>query len=180
MKKLFLLRHAQTLPAAFGGQKDSERKLTPKGQADAMALGASMIKRHLVPDLMLCSTAERTQETLRIVKHAFPRETTTHFLPLLYDASREDLLHLIQNTTNTTENLMIVGHNPTMHEFCALLAQNAPESIKNKIMLGYPPGTLTVVDFPTCTAWAKITPELAQVTLYLTPQDYNAPKHPAR
>ena len=62
MKTIYLLRHAQALSAGSGGG-DFERKLSPKGLEDALALGHTLKKQDHVPSLILCSAAHRTKST---------------------------------------------------------------------------------------------------------------------
>jgi phosphohistidine phosphatase len=66
MLTLSLLRHAKsswknpTLP-------DHDRPLNSRGKAQAPMVGKAMAKRGLNPDLVLCSTARRTRDTLDLV-----------------------------------------------------------------------------------------------------------------
>ncbi len=179
MKTLYLLRHAQAMPLDLGNTRDHERPLTPKGQMDANALGREMMKRALLPDLVLCSSARRTQETCRIMKQHFPREISTHFLPTLYETSKSGLFHIIQGTRDTADTLLVIGHNPALHELCAAFSTHAPETIVHRLMQGYPPATLSVITFPQ-TEWEQIELDSGKISLYLTPQDYNAPQTPTR
>ena len=176
MKRLLFLRHAQTLPAE--GASDVDRKLTPNGQADARALGATMKDKNYQPDTVLCSPALRTKETLELVMESLegrPVET----VPAIYSGTRGDLFHLVQNINDKTDTVLIVGHNPTIHEFIATLAREGSPTLMNRLASGYVPGTLGVLECP-CASWKNIQPGENPLVDLMAPIDYNAPATPAR
>jgi len=59
--RLILLRHAKS--AWPDGVADKERPLAPRGLEAASLMGEYMAREELLPDLVLVSTARRTQET---------------------------------------------------------------------------------------------------------------------
>ena len=67
MKRLLLLRHAKSSwhdPALT----DFERPLNRRGRAAARAIGDYLVRNDLLPDLVLCSAAQRTRETLAFIQ----------------------------------------------------------------------------------------------------------------
>ena len=72
MRRLLLLRHSKT-ERPEPGERDRDRKLMPRGRADAPVIGAYMARHRLVPDLVLVSPAQRTMETWALVGAAFSR-----------------------------------------------------------------------------------------------------------
>ena len=66
MLTLSLLRHAKSSwknPAL----PDRERPLNARGMGDAPAMGRTMSERGIDPELVLCSSAQRTVDTLALV-----------------------------------------------------------------------------------------------------------------
>ena len=66
MLTLSLLRHAKSSwkePAL----PDHDRPLNTRGKAEAPVMGKEIAKHGLEPDLVLCSTARRTRDTLKLV-----------------------------------------------------------------------------------------------------------------
>ena len=72
MRRLLLLRHSKT-ERPEPGERDRDRKLMPRGRADAPLIGAYMARHRLIPDLVLVSPAQRTVETWALVGAAFSK-----------------------------------------------------------------------------------------------------------
>lgn len=123
MKDLVLLRHAKALPAA-AGQDDRDRPLGARGREDAAAMAGWLLGAGWRPDLVLCSPATRTRETLAIVAATLPCPRRTEEPPL-YLASRGDLRARIRAIDPACAAAMIVGHNPGLEELVAALAAGA-------------------------------------------------------
>ena len=89
---------------------------------DAAELGAWLAgQRPLLPDLAFVSTAVRARATWDIIQQQMsdevPQELASH-LPELYGAQPTQLLALIRSAAaRNSKRLMIVGHNPGLHEF---------------------------------------------------------------
>ena len=60
--RLILIRHAKS-SWANPGQGDHARPLNPRGRRAATAIGGWLADKGYVPDLILCSDAQRTRET---------------------------------------------------------------------------------------------------------------------
>ncbi len=101
------------------------------------------------PTTALVSAAARTRETFDrgFDGTAFvgPRE----FSDLIYngrrDVSAEDLLIDLAAIDPVTMSLLVVAHNPTVHELMLSLAQNVPASLERK---AYPLGGAFVLALP--------------------------------
>lgn len=176
MKKLFLIRHTQALHAE--NVTDKERKLSPDGEAESKALGRAMKVRHYQPDFILCSPATRTISTLDGLMETI-EPARADYPTKLYNASRGDLLHFIQNIDDKVNNLMIVGHNPGIYELATALVLEDPETPLNRLTADYKPGTLSVFEC-NIESWATIQPATNKLIDLLEPLDYNAPSTPAR
>src|SRR6056297_3405337 len=119
MKRLYILRHAKAMPAE--GESDAERRLAPKGEQDAQSLGKIMSGKSYAPDLIYCSPARRTKETMEGLCQTLG-EIKTKLEPKIYSASQGDLFTLIQNAEPSCETLILIGHNPAIHQLAATLA----------------------------------------------------------
>ncbi len=152
MKKLFVLRHALTAPASESG--DRERKLTPQGLDDALQLGLAMKDNHYIPDFILCSPVTRTRQTLAQVLETLGK-IPTEFEKTIYEDGYSEILKLARGTDDSCSALLIVGHNPSIHQFAANMAGKSP--LTGKLAAGYAPGTLSVLDIPRA-SWADLQP----------------------
>jgi phosphohistidine phosphatase len=154
MRRLMLLRHAKTEHDAPSGQ-DQDRRLDDRGRLDAAAVG-SWIGRHLpVPELVLVSTAVRAQQTWEIVGQAMQDATRAgtpppqvESLDELYGAEPTQLLQLIRMAEATDpRQLMVVGHNPGMHELALALTGSGDAAAKKALEDNLPTTGLAILDF---------------------------------
>jgi phosphohistidine phosphatase len=123
MQRLILLRHGKAdSVSALGG--DLERGLTDRGRRDAALMGRVLAEAGFVPDLVLVSSARRTRETWEELAPAFPK-ANVEFSRGLYLASRDHLAHAVDATGDEAGCLMIVGHNPGLHELAIACAGDA-------------------------------------------------------
>jgi len=115
MKKLILIRHAKS--SWEYNVKDHERPLNARGLKDASAV-SNVLKGLFYPDLVLISSATRTQETATIftsnLKISKKIIQSNHDL---YDFSGSDLVKVIKNCNNSIKELMIFGHNHAITAF---------------------------------------------------------------
>ncbi len=153
MKRLFILRHAETAPASEGG--DRERKLTPQGLEDARMLGERMKAENYIPDFILCSPVTRTRQTLDAVLASIGK-IQTEFEKTIYEGGYGEILSLVQGVDDSCMTLLLIGHNPAIHQFAASLAPEEGEFI-SRLAFGYAPATLTVLDVPRA-SWADLQP----------------------
>ncbi|MFK7840009.1 MAG: histidine phosphatase family protein [Bdellovibrionales bacterium] len=177
MKQLLILRHAQALGTEIGGS-DKTRKLSPNGHADAKALGKCMVKDELRPDLVLCSSAVRTRETLADVLNSYD-DLETHFIDQLYNSDFLTLKQNIHEISDDVQSLMIVAHNPGIHELAARLAMDDGSSRVERLLLAYMPATLTVL---TCKIerWSDLVDYSNVVSALYETSEYNASDRPTR
>jgi len=111
-KIIFVLRHAQSA-GKQSGQRDYDRLLTPQGEAEARDCGKKFFERNNFPDLILCSSAARTRQTLSLFNESqFIPEEKIMFREDLFDALMVHLLDTISELPNDINKVLIVGHNP--------------------------------------------------------------------
>jgi phosphohistidine phosphatase len=118
-RRLLLLRHAKSSwddPTL----DDHERPLAPRGLKATKRLSRWIEAYGVAPDLVLCSTATRAQETLARVAASLG-SPPVHVEDRLYHASVEGLLARIGLVGNEIETLLVVGHNPGLEELCSVL-----------------------------------------------------------
>jgi len=178
MKTLYLLRHAKAEGGGSGG--DKLRKLSEQGLADAAALGAIMRRKEYVPEYILCSPATRTKQTLEGVCKGGLSCPPADEPEALYNAATGVIFSLIQQVDDSHDSLLVVAHNPGIHDVAArLAAEESPPSHLSRLFSGYKPGTLTVLECD-IEKWPEINLASNMVKDILEPLDYNAPATPAR
>src|SRR5262249_60435925 len=146
MRRLMLLRHAKT-QRAEPGQRARDGKLRNRGRPDAPTLGAYMIHHDLIPDLVLVSPAARAQETWDLVADAFDRPPRLQSDDRIYNASPQKLLLLVAEPRKANK-LLIVGHNPSLHEFALQLIASGPGDTREQLYPKLPSSGLRGMDLP--------------------------------
>jgi len=167
MRRLMLLRHAKTERAASSG-RDYDRKLMKRGRADAPAVGAYMAHHGLAPDLALVSPAVRAQETWALVAAAFGKTPRMATDDRLYPGSPEKLLDVIAEPRKARK-LLVVGHNPSLHEFALQLIASGDVGAREQLRDKLPTSGLVVLDLP-IDEWPLAHPQAARLERFVTPR----------
>jgi phosphohistidine phosphatase len=137
------------------GTKDIERILTSHGIDQAKRVGNYLIQTGADIDLAFCSIAKRTQMSLLTVQVVGTSIHKTEYIQKLYNASAGDILHFIQKSD--AENIMVVAHNPGIHELARTLVGDGDKEKIEKLNIFYSPGTLSVINCPV-KKWKDIQP----------------------
>lgn len=171
MHQLFLLRHAKAETQSVGGS-DHERRLTEGGRQAAAAIGQAMRRAGLAPDVVLVSSAARTQQTFEMLESTgvWDEWPNTDALPALYMAGATQMRDLLRELPETVRSAMIIGHNPGLQELAVTLAGTLPDRPDlQRLASGYP--TASLAEFMVATPWRKLGPGSAALQRFLQPQD---------
>ncbi len=140
MKKLLLIRHAQTEDLAKG--KDINRSLTARGSLDCELMSERLIKQNFFPDCIILSPAMRTQQTsTKLLNHLGLNSINKVVCNGLYQASASFILDEISLVNSKVNSLVIIGHNPGISELLNFMG--------NKILLGLPTCGMALLNFET-------------------------------
>lgn len=152
IRRLILTRHAKSAwddPAL----DDHDRPLNDRGRRSARLLGDWLASRGYDPEEVLCSTARRTEETWeRIASAVFETRPVLRMEPALYQADPGRMLEVLRSATMNT--VMMIGHNPSIAHFAAMLPARAP---LDPDFRRYPTAATLVVDF-SADSWAEVQP----------------------
>ena len=129
MKRLIVVRHAKS-DWSLPDQDDWDRPLNPRGQRDAPEMARRLRKRRVRPDLILTSPAVRALTPATILARELKVESSL-LRPeeRLYLAGPQDLLAVIRELGGSSQQLMVVAHNPGITEFANRLS--AGDTIDN-------------------------------------------------
>jgi phosphohistidine phosphatase len=144
LKTVYLLRHAKS-SSSDGSQADPARALSARGRHAADRIGELLAARDELPDLVLCSSSRRTQETLDRVQRQLGAELPVEIESGLYLASCETLLGRIRELPDDVERVMLVGHNPGIGELAERLAREGPRELRESLGEKFPTGALAIV-----------------------------------
>ncbi len=162
MKRVSLLRHAKTEKALLT-QDDSARVLTAKGREDASDLGKLLRKRGFSPDLVLCSPAARTRETLQYLGSTCPLTAKVEYAPVIYLAGPEQVIELWRELPDSVQHVLIIGHNPGLPQ-CAFLAAEDKSGAAQEVLQDFAPCSMADIIFDT-TSWVACTRDSARVEI---------------
>ena len=170
MKSLYLLRHAKSAwnePALT----DHDRPLAPRGLAAAAMMGYHLRDRALPkPDLVLCSTARRAVDTLGICLGAWGIPLRTKKLKSLYLCGADGLLRRIQATPDSANTVMLVAHNPDMHDMAMHLANSGSASKLDALREKFPTGCFARFSFGV-ESWKDVSADSGALLTFLQPRD---------
>lgn len=141
-RRLILTRHAKS-DWDDPMMDDHARPLNARGRRAALELGEWLHSRGYEPDEVLCSTATRTRETwARIAATPLEVTPTVNFVDALYQAGPDVMLKVLQKSVG--DFVMIVGHNPGIAGFAAMLPAQVPADPDFR---RYPTAATLVLDF---------------------------------
>lgn len=135
MKYLSLLRHGKAeRPEGYAG--DRARPLTSRGQKDAGLVADLLARADPVPDWVISSPAQRTQETAERVAAALGLKHAIIWEERVYDAAAETLLQILSEVPPEIEHAVLVGHNPGLQELVSGLCAGAPDRLNVSMATG--------------------------------------------
>jgi len=172
MRRLMLLRHAKTENDAPSG-RDRDRELDKRGRGDAAEIGAWIGRHPPFPDSVLVSPAVRARQTWDIaweaMKDLVPKPRV-ELVPDLYGADPSQFLQIIREASAADpRRLMLVGHNPGMHELALALAGSGGAAGRRALADNLPTSGLAVFDFAV-DDWGDVAFRRGQLMLFVTPK----------
>jgi len=173
VKTIYLLRHAKS-DWAEGGLKDHERPLSERGKAAAPRMAAYMKSKKYRPDLVLCSTARRTVETLDAVKEVLGDAIPVRFEDGIYLAEPHKLLERLRWLDDEVKAPMIIGHNPGIAQLAAQLARTPAdadeEKVHRRMREKFSTGALAVIKAP-IKVWRELKDGDGRLADFMRPKD---------
>ena len=145
MKTLYLLRHAKS---SWNDPMldDYDRPLNPRGMRSAPLMGDYMRAKGYRPDVVLCSSARRTLETLSLIKPSIGLDLPTLVEDGLYLASADTIIGRVQEIEPRYESALVVGHNPGLEDAVLLLCR-PDQPAGTEIPRAMPTAGLAVIAF---------------------------------
>jgi len=168
MRRLILFRHAKA-ERAQPGERDRDRRLSERGRADAPKIGAYLVHHALTPDLVVVSAAARTRETWQLAASAFADAPPAVYEERIYEASPQAILAVIRATGAPVGTLLLIGHNPGLHELATLLVATGDVEARQRLREGLPTSGLAVIDF-TVESWSRLHAHSGRLHRFVSPR----------
>lgn len=117
MKKLLLMRHAETNPENPASH-DHDRPLSPQGRQAARLMGALLMDHDLVPGRLVSSTATRARETVAgLLEMLDSKKIESEYTRQLYLATPDTYTNLLRQLPDEIKLPILIGHNPGISNF---------------------------------------------------------------
>ena len=171
--RLWLLRHAKS-SWDDPGVEDRDRPLAPRGEQAADRMRDYIATADIRPDLVLCSSALRTRQTLARILPALGPELKVWIDPSLYTFDASGLLKRLQAIPDVVGSSMLIGHNPAMQELAIMLAASGDGS--GRLTQKYPTGALAEIEFPTG-SWHEVGTTPGELTRFVVPRELRRDPH---
>jgi len=116
MKTLLVMRHAKS---SWNDPQldDHDRPLNQRGKHAAERMGELIENEHLLPDIILCSTAKRAQDTASLLAETSDYSGKIELRNDFYGAESDIFIRALQNLSDELQRVMIIGHNPELEMF---------------------------------------------------------------
>ncbi|HSI88685.1 MAG TPA: histidine phosphatase family protein [Pyrinomonadaceae bacterium] len=160
MKTLYVLRHAKS-SWDDPNISDFDRPLNDRGERTAPFMGQLMRDRGLIPEAVISSPARRATETASLVRTAAGIEPEIRFDERIYEASPQALRQVASEADNSSESIMLVGHNPGIEGFIRMLTGET---------VAAPTAALAVIVLD-ISAWADIAPGSGRLEALIRPKE---------
>ena len=129
-RRLFIIRHGKS-SWDHEGLDDIDRPLAERGIRNAGDIAERFLRKSLIPQLILCSPANRALNTARIMSKIWgisPEALQIH--DELYMAYTSDIEQVVSAAPSEVSDLAIFGHNPSFtiyaNQFLAAPLENLP------------------------------------------------------
>ena len=169
MKRLLLLRHAKSSwhdPSLA----DFERPLSQRGRAAARMMGNYLVRKGLLPDLILCSAAQRARETLAFIQDRLDGDLPAMIEKSLYEASPAEIASIVKKAAPGIGTVMVIGHNTGLEELARRLSREGNEKARKLMASKYPTGAMAVIEI-SGNGWSKLDGKDASLQHFVRPRD---------
>lgn len=172
MRTLYLLRHAKS-SHDDSTLADHDRPLAPRGDKATPVVADHMRDAGVVPDVLLCSSARRTRQTLDLLGDAVPAACDVRIEDGLYQANADTLLRRVRTLPDDAPRAMLIGHNPALEQLALLLAASGEHL--DRMTTKFPTAALATLE-AAIDGWSDLAPGSARLIGFVRPNDLDAPR----
>jgi phosphohistidine phosphatase len=91
----------------------------------------------------------------------------------LYDATQHTIFAVIKDVPASVHTLLVVGHNPGLHELARLLIASGDIEMREQLLEKLPTSGLVIIDFAV-DDWDRLHPHSGRLERFVTPQSLEA------
>jgi phosphohistidine phosphatase len=161
---LHLLRHAKS--SWKEEVNDHERRLNRRGREAARLIGRTLPAAVGRLDLILCSGARRTRDTMELVVSEFAVPPRVVVDDELYEAGKDRLMNRLRRLDEEIGSILLIGHNPGLHELAMAVADTKGAGFRALSSGKFP--TAARVSFRVPEPWSAFGRSACEVIDYVT------------
>jgi phosphohistidine phosphatase len=171
-RHILLLRHAKS---AWDDPSldDHDRPLAPRGQEAGKRLREYMRDLPVRPDVVLCSSAVRTVQTLHAIRPVLGRKLDVRIEDGLYLADDDTWLRRLQQLDDGVAGAMVVGHNPGLEDLAATLVGSGDRQLRQRLNAKFPTGAIATISFRG--GWSDLAVGAGRLDAYFVPRQQRLP-----
>jgi phosphohistidine phosphatase len=158
---LIVFRHSKSDWSADYGGSDLDRPLAKRGRKGARAAGRFLAQIGEVPDAVICSPAMRARASLELARVAGQWQRPVRESDALYSGGVDGVIGEVRKEPDSTNLLMVVGHEPTCSEVVKLFIGGG--SIR------MPTAALARIDL-VVNEWSEVGPGTGVLTWLIVPR----------
>jgi phosphohistidine phosphatase len=168
VRTLYLLRHAKSDWADLS-LADRDRPLAARGRRAAQRIADHIRSEAVRPALVLCSPARRARDTLTELRPALGDQAEVLVTDDLYGADAAEILHRLGEVAQNIASVMIVGHNPGLHELALELTGDGDAAAISQLRTKFPTGALATL-YVGVTRWDELAAGQAYLAALVLPR----------
>jgi phosphohistidine phosphatase len=172
LKTLYLLRHAKS-SWKDSSLDDFDRPINKRGRDAAEKMARYFLQQHIEPGQILCSSAQRTRETLERMFKVLQAPIPTRFEKGIYLAEAPALLRRLQRLSDSLSAVLVIGHNPGLERLALMLAGGGESETRGQLAEKFPTAGLAVL-VADLEHWSDLEPECARLESFVRPRDLDA------
>jgi phosphohistidine phosphatase len=162
---LYLLRHAKS-SWADESVPDLQRPLAPRGRRAAQQLARYLRDHRIAPEVVLCSPALRTLQTLELIQPGLGAHAEVLIEDDLYGAGEDQLLARLRSVPDDVGSVLLIGHNPGIQDLAVLLVGGGAD--RDQLRAKFPTAALATIGV--ARGWARLGPGEAKLVAFRVPR----------
>jgi phosphohistidine phosphatase len=172
-RHVLLLRHAKS---AWDDPSldDHDRPLARRGQEAGERLREFVADLPVRPDVVLCSSAVRTVQTLDAIRPVLGRKLDVRIEDGLYLADDDTWLRRLRQLDDGVAGAMVVGHNPGLEDLAATLVGSGDRELRERLNAKFPTDALATISFRG--RWSDLAEGGGRLDAYFVPRRQRPPE----
>ena len=166
-RDLLLVRHAKSAWDDLS-LADHDRPLAVRGEKALRGLREYLGRIEHPPDVVLCSSARRTVDTLDGFRAVLPKQARIDVTDELYLASADTLLTRLHGLDSKVRCAMLVGHNPGLEDLALFLVGPGDTGLRAQLTAKLPTGAVVALSFDG--RWTQLGAATARVDALFMPR----------